>query len=255
MSHCGNLAFTPLVDRYALAESGITPATPVRPERGNPLGMRGFPVGALQSGAVAIGRGRLPDLANPRRRDKPGCALGAWSAVVGTARPTGHLLKDAALLSGAASLLPIEAWKEQFSEPPLPWKGVRPGGDEAFDTYGWHAYRLPLPTRRHGFALYRPRPCCCGWSIFLLIAGLGWWKAAERPALVVFLLVVAAIVAIFVPLAYVPIASCTVLGLLFCLVVRLVFPRRPAIVREPPRDRTFELPAKLRGRPASRWRR
>jgi hypothetical protein len=240
------LSFTPLVDRYALAELGITPATAVRAERGETPWACG--VSLLEHANLAL---LLSTKGVCLTTQTNAAAMQVWLSPLGHGPlwwvlpgPLADQLKDTAVLSGTALLVPIEAWKEQLSEPPLPWKEVRPGGDEASDTYGWHAYQLSIPNTPLRLHFVRTKTMLLwSWSIFLLIVGWGWWKAAQRPALVVFLLVTAAIVAVFVPLVCVPIASCAVLGLLFCLVLRLAFARRPARIPEPPRDRAFDLPS------------
>ena len=57
---------------------------------------------------------------------------------------------------------------------------------------------------------------------FLLIATAACWKAATRPALLVSLLGIFGAAAMLLPVAYVPIASAGVLGILFCLAWRWV---------------------------------
>ena len=244
------LAVPFLVDRVALAEIGIAPTTEVQAERGETPWACGISLLEHSNLALLLGSDCVC-----LTTQTDAAAMQAWLMPLPHGplwwvlpSPLADQLKDAASTGRTASLVPIQAWRIQLRELALPWKVVRPGGDEASDTYGWNAYQVPLPQMPLRVRFVHTKTMLLwGWSMFLLIVAWGWWKGANRPSLLVLLLVAAAIVAVFVPLTYVPIASCTVLGLLFCLVHRLVFPRSTTGAQEPLGDKACDLPSTVTG--------
>ena len=76
-----------------------------------------------------------------------------------------------------------------------------------------------------------------GTIVFLLVAAVTCWKAVDRPVLLVSLLGGFGATAMLLPDAYVPLASGGVLGILFCLVWRWVWPRSAVVPAAPgPQD-------------------
>lgn len=97
------------------------------------------------------------------------------------------------------------------------------------DMVGWTAWRTDLPADNPPSLEYTHCTSMrlLGAIAFLLCIGLGRWKGAGRPALLVALLGAFAAAALLVPVALTPITSGTVLGILFCLAWRIVRPQTP----------------------------
>ena len=98
-----------------------------------------------------------------------------------------------------------------------------------FPNKGWTASRRDLPAGSPmtlGF-VHSASMRLLGTIALLLMAAVGCWKAAQRPALLVSLLGGFGAAAIVLPDAYTPIASGGVLGILFCLAWRWVHPPVP----------------------------
>ncbi len=98
----------------------------------------------------------------------------------------------------------------------------------AEDAPGWTAYRLPVTkTSSAGLTVvHRATLRLLGSLAFLLVLGIGWWWAADRPRTLSVAAAALAVTALLVPAAYIAVASGAVLGASYCLLLRLVRPAR-----------------------------
>jgi len=219
-----------LVDRHATSRLALAPRTPVRPdadEDSAALGARllqrtGLSL-LIHSDAVLLTS--QTDAALWHACLEPLGHRVLWRVLPG---PLADRLTAAARTDQADSagvLVPLDLWKALPPEPSTFWIRGNPAGRRPSDAYGWRAYRLDVsdadapPELR---IVHRPTIRLLGSVTFLLVVGLGWWQARNRPVLLTSLVGGLGLAALLLPEAYVPIAGGAVLGCVFCLAYRLV---------------------------------
>jgi len=100
-------------------------------------------------------------------------------------------------------------------------------GHEPSDSYGWAAAHLDVSSSAPASLkfMHRKTMRLFGAITFLFVLAIGWWKAVDRPLLLVSLLGVFGVVAMLVPEVYIPVSSAAVLGVLGCLLLGLIIRR------------------------------
>ena len=235
---------TLLIDRHATSRAALTPQTPVRPgDDENPaaLGARLLQGAGLSllihTNAVLLTS--HTDAALLHACLEPLGHRVLWRVLPG---PLADRLTQAAAGSAdddpTSVLVPVGVWKSLPAEPNTFWIRGNPAGRQPSDAHGWKAYRLAIadvdaaPPLR---IVHRPTVRLLGSVTFLLVVGLGWWKARNRPVLLTSLAGGFGLAALLLPEACVPIVGGAVLGCVFCLAYRLVRlrnrPRTPATAK------------------------
>jgi len=240
-----------LIDRHAMSRLVLTPQTPVRP--GNDEDPAALGARLLQGAGLsllihteAFVLTSQTDAALWHACLEPLGRSILWRVLPG---PLDDRLKRAAAEpdddASPGVLVPVGVWKDLPAEPDTFWVRGDAAGRQPSDVQGWKAYRLEVPDAGAVPTLrivHRPTLRLLGSVTFLLVVGLGWWKAARRPVLLTWLVGAFGLAALVLPEAYVPIAGGAVLGCVFCLAYRLVrlrnHPRIPAAAKnrqqEPP---------------------
>ncbi len=227
-----------LVDRRALARSGIAPRTPVRlPVAETPAG-RGVDLLEQENAALlvharalvvttaaeaAVRHAQLSPVGNDELTPLESGRL--WWVGPG---PLEDRIARAAAGEPDDAFVPVHLWQQQPPEPQLPWSDSRSPGFAPVDARGWTACRLEIPAQsslRLPLA-HRDTLGTFPWVAFLAAIGLGWWTAARRPVVLAGALGVFGTAAWLLPETYAPIAAGAVLGTLFVAGLRLIFLRR-----------------------------
>lgn len=238
-----------LVDRHAMARTGITPQTPVRPGSGDRASALG--VSLLQKADLsllvhpdAVLLTSQTEAALIHAYLEPLQYQPLWRVLPG---PLAEQLRQAAAGARRSALVPVETWRRQPARPRILWRVAPSAGCEPADSYGWTAYRLEAsgretsdrPPVRLKF-VHRPTLRLLGSVTFLLMVALGWWKLGHQPVVLTSLVGIFGFLALVLPEAYVPVASGAVLAALFCLALRLIGRRNTARLSSPDPDRKCE---------------
>ncbi len=127
------------------------------------------------------------------------------------------------------TLVSASSWAKSPGGPQSPWSTAVPGSFQTADTPGWTAVRLDI-SGDEAVALTVVHLQTLGifrWTAFILTVALGCWKGMDQPLRLSFGLAISAILALLSPVLLSTTASGVFLGLLFCLLLRLIR-RQPA---------------------------
>ncbi len=219
------------VDREALARLALSPQSPVEPVQGND---------AVSRGGDLLRKTKLALLVHPNvilLTSQSQAALyhawlvplqdpAMWRVLPG---PLHEQLHQAAGETGrgktvSTAFVSATTWSKQPAVPGIPWNKTGLAGLEESDLHGWSRYQLEVSTTAPARLkyVYGATMRLLGTIVFLLTLGLAWWKANDRPVLLASLAGGCALLTMLLSEAYVPVASGALLGILFCLVLRLV---------------------------------
>ncbi|MBN2294698.1 MAG: hypothetical protein JXM70_19875, partial [Pirellulales bacterium] len=122
------------------------------------------------------------------------------------------------------ALVPASKWAASPDKRKSPWQTSMLGALTATDTPGWTAVQLDITGKKTvGVTVVHLQTLeIFRWTAFILAIALGWWKAADKPAHLSMGLAIAAILALLTPIVISTTASGICLGLLFCLILRLI---------------------------------
>jgi len=210
-----------LVDRHALRQLLLTPQTELRPPSGDTPLARGLDL-LQKAGLALLVRGDTVLLTSL----SDAALLHAWLAPLkypGVSWVLPGPLAEQLQQSAAGpdgTFVPAETWRRELAEPLALWPRAGLAAREATDTPGWTAYRTELSDTlpvRLSFVHYQTVQLL-GSVVFLLVAAAGWWKLRGRPLWLASLAGVAAVAALLLPEACVPLASGALLGAVFCLI-------------------------------------
>ena len=174
-------------------------------------------------GAAAAGGRRAGPLATLERLVAAGLRVAGVSARSGAVGAAAIYLEPAAVRTLRRALpvhrrlrRQIRRCRGQRRRPAAksPWLEARVPGYAAEDAPGWTAYRLPV-TKSSSAGLtvtHRATLRLLGSLAFLLVLGIGWWWAADRPRTLSVAAAALAVTALLVPAAYIAVASGAVLG-------------------------------------------
>jgi len=226
-SPCGPL----LVDRRAAARLGLTPQTPVRlAHSGNqPLDMG---LALLRSAGLAV-LASTEALALTSEEEvlsyrpwlvpleHPMC----WQVRSG---PLAERVRQAAAGQSDPVFVAADIWKQEPPEAITLWARAGSAKHGMMDLRGW-----AVGSRRAAGAppgpiafVHRSTTLLLGSVVFLVFVALGWRKAADHPAALVWLLGVSALAALLVRQPFAPLFAGAVLGTLFCMGLALVYRHR-----------------------------
>ena len=185
----------------------------------NPLAQKDWGLPRFSSGATAGLSGSVEPPANAALLDKPAVAAGT-------------------VFSGKVS--PVAN---------SPWDEARLPGYEAGDTQGWTRYRLPVNELAAAGVVVTQHATLhlAGAFVLLLVVALSWWQAGDRPLLLLAVAGVLAVAALLVSVAMIPLASGALLGVLFCLLMRLLRPPRTAPPASPSHAAPIDMPSTVTG--------